>query len=314
LPVLDAGKEITEFTVSFQLRFDKGNSAVAPGEGFAMNFGALPTNNGRGEEGYAMTNGLTVGWDTADAVDGPYVRLKVGDTNVRTVLASALNPLGTSINGVPNFFFDGAFHPVVIKWSIFDGVEVSYAGQVLMTGIPTPGFSPVVGHRFGFTARTSATLSEGVFVDDVRISTVPSAPLETGGPIISEFMADNEDTREDEDCDSGAWVEIYNGQSGAASLAGWSLTDDPAVPRKWALPSITLPAYAYTVVWADGKNRSVAPNYHANFALQKAGGHLALIKPDGTTEASRYAYGRQAADCFLVLRRSRSRFPLRRAP
>jgi hypothetical protein len=159
LPVLDAGKEITEFTVSFQLRFDKGNPAVAPGEGFAMNFGALPTNNGRGEEGYAMTNGLTVGWDTADAVDGPYVRLKVGDTNVRTVLASALNPLGTSFNGVPNFFFDGAFHPVVIKWSVFDGVDVSYAGQVLMTGIPTPGFSPAVGHRFGFTARTSATSS-----------------------------------------------------------------------------------------------------------------------------------------------------------
>ena len=303
LPVLDAGKEITEFTVSFQLRFDKALPAVAPGEGFAMSFGALPSNNGRGEEGYAMTNGLTVGWDTADAVDGPYVRLKAGDVNVRTVLASALNPSGTLFNGVPNFFFDGAFHPVVIKWSIFDGVEVSYAGQVLMTGIPTPGFSPAVGHRFGFTARTSAALSEGVFVDDVRISTVPSAPLETGGPVITEFMADNEDTREDEDCDSGAWVEIYNGQSVAASLAGWSLTDDPAVPRKWALPSVNLPPYAYTVVWADGKNRSVAPNYHANFALQKAGGHLALIKPDGVTEASRYAYGWQAADVsFGVLR------------
>ena len=61
---------------------------------------------------------------------------------------------------------------------------------------------------------------------------MPSAPLETGGPYITEFMADNEDTREDEDCESGAWIEIYNGQNAATNLAGWSLTNDPAVPKK----------------------------------------------------------------------------------
>ncbi len=303
LPVLDSGKEITEFTVSFQLRLEKADPAAAPGEGFAMSFGALPANNGRGEEGFAMTNGVTVGWDAADAVDGPYIRAKANDVNVRTVLASALNPPGTVINGVPNFFFDGGFHPVVIKWNVFDGLEVSYAGQVVMTGIPTPGFSPAVGHRFGFTARTSAALSEGVFLDDLSVTTVPSAPLETGGPYITEFMADNRDTREDEDCESGAWLEIYNGQSTAVSLAGWSLTDDPAVPRRWALPSITLQPYAYTVIWADGKDRRTGPQYHTNFALNPAGGYLSLVKPDGVTVASSYTYARQVVDVsFGVLR------------
>jgi len=303
LPVLDSGKEITEFTVSFQLRFEKADPAASPGEGFAMNFGALPANNGRGEEGFAMTNGLTVGWDLADAVDGPYIRAKANEVNVRTVLAGGLNPPGTVINGVPNFFFDGAFHPVVIKWNLFDGLDVSYAGQVIMSGIPTPGFSPAVGHRFGFTARTSAALSAGVLIDDLTVITVPSAPLETGGPYITEFMADNRDTREDEDCEPGAWLEIYNGQSTPASLAGWTLTDDPAVPGKWALPSITLPAYAYTVIWADGKDRRTAPHYHTNFVLRTRGGYLALVKPDGVTVASSYSYGRQVADVsFGVLR------------
>jgi hypothetical protein len=304
LPVLDTGKEITEFTVSFQLRLVKADPATAPGEGFSMSFGALPGDNGRGEEGFTMANGLSIGWDAADVTDGPYFRLKANGVNVRTVLASALNPAGTSFNGVPNFFYDGAFHPVVIRWNVFDGFELSYGGQVVMTGIPTPGFSPAPTHRFGFSARTSTTLSEGVFIDDLTVATVPSAPLETGGPIISEFMADNQDTREDEDCESGAWLELYNGQNAAVNLAGWSLTDDPAAPAKWTLPSISLAPYAYVVVWADGKNRTTAPNYHASFSLAPAGGYVALVKPDGTTVASRYTYAPQVEDVSYGVLRS----------
>jgi hypothetical protein len=302
LPQLDSGKEITEFTVSFLLRLVKGDPAVAPGEGFAMSFGALPSDNGRGEEGFTMTNGLSIGWDASDSVDGPYFRLKSGSANVRTILASALNPPGTAFNSVPNFFYDGAFHPVVIRWNVFDGFELSYAGQVIMTGIPTPGYSPAVGHRFGFTARTSTTLNQGVFIDDLSVTTVPAAPLETGGPYITEFMADNGETREDEDCEAGAWVEIYNGQNAATNLAGWTLTDEPAVPAKWTLPSISMAAYSYTVLWVDGKNRTTTAPYHANFALNKSGGYLALGKPDGTV-ASSYTYGAQKGDVsFGVLR------------
>ncbi|MFN0129272.1 MAG: CotH kinase family protein [Verrucomicrobiales bacterium] len=304
LPTLDTGKEVTEFTVSFQLRLVKGGTSAAPGEGFAMSFGALPSDNGRGEEGFIMPNGgISIGWDASDSVDGPYIRLKANGVNVRTILATALEPPGTVFNGIPNFYYDGQFRPVVIKWNVFDGFELQYAGQTVMSGIPTPGYSPAVNHRFGFTARTSATLSEGIFIDDLTVSTVPSAPIETGGPFITEFMADNQETREDENCEAGGWLEIYNGQNAAANLADWTLTDDPAVPAKWTLPSIAMQPYTYVVIWVDGKNRTTAPNYHANFSLKKTGGYLALIKPDGVTVASSYTYGPQAEDVsFGVLR------------
>ncbi len=303
LPQLDSGKEISEFTVSFQLRFVKSNPNAAPGEGFAVNFGALPGDNGRGEEGYTMTNGITIGWDASDSTDGPYFRVKANGVNVRTILAGVLDPPGSTFNDLPNFYFDGEFRPVVIKWNVFDGLELSYAGQTIMSGVPTPGYSPAVNHRFGFTARTSATLSEGVFIDDLTVTTVPSAPLETGGPYITEFMADNEDTRNDENCEPNPWLEIYNGQNTQVNLAGWKLTDDPANLSKWTLPSISLQPYAYVVIWADNKDRTTSPNYHTNFTLNTYGGYLALVRPDGVTVANSYTYGPQVRDVsFGVLR------------
>ena len=277
LPVLDTGKEITEFNAAFQLMLVKGDPGAAPGEGVSFSFGAIPSNNGTGEGGFVMANGLSIVWDTADATsDGPFLRVLANGINVRTVLAKNLSWAGTSFNGIPNFFFDGAFHPVVIHWDQFDGLDLSYDGEVLMTDIPTPGFSPAVNNKFAFSARSSATSSQGTVIDELSITTVPFAPIETGGPVITELMADNDGAKVDEECQAGPWIEIYNGQNAAVNLLGWKLTDDAAAPDKWILPSIQMAAYAYTLVWVDGKNRTVGTNHHASFSLKKEGGYLAL--------------------------------------
>ncbi len=296
LPNLDPGAKISAFSVSFQLKLVKTNPAAAPGEGFALGFGALPSNNGNGETGFSMAAGLNIGWDTSDPTEGPRLRVRAANQDIAAAGAALLQPPGTIFDGVPNFYFDGTFRPVTITWSLYEGLTVTYAGQTLLSQIPTPGFNPASSHRFGFTARTTASLQEGVFIDDLSVTTTPYVAPETGGPVISEFMVGNIDTVLDEDRTPGPWLELYNGQSTASNVSGWYLTDDPANLTKWRLPAINLTAHAYVVVWADGKDRASTTNPHTNFTLNPAGGYLALVRPDGVTIASSHTYGPQAAD------------------
>jgi hypothetical protein len=135
-------------------------------------------------------------------------------------------------------------------------------------------------------------------VGDSQLTTAEAAgALETGGPVISEFCADNADTLEDENADTSDWIEIYNGQAAAVNLSGWHLTNDPGNRTQWALPDLTLPGYGYLIVYASAKNRnSPTLPLHTNFTLQREAGYLALVKPGGTVLASEFAYGAQAED------------------
>jgi len=45
-------------------------------------------------------------------------------------------------------------------------------------------------------------------------------------PLISEFMASNSGTLDDEDGQSSDWVELYNAGDTALNLDGWHLTED----------------------------------------------------------------------------------------
>ncbi len=111
--------------------------------------------------------------------------------------------------------------------------------------------------------------------------------------IINEFMADNYksddpanpsyDALVDQDGQASDWIELYNAESTAVNLAGWSLTDDPAEPRQWIFPATNIAAKSYLIVFASGKDYAL----HANFALSAAGGYLALVRPD-LTVASAY--------------------------
>jgi hypothetical protein len=95
--------------------------------------------------------------------------------------------------------------------------------------------------------------------------------------IINEFVADNGSGLIDEDGDYSDWIEIYNRGDSTINLGGWSLTDDPNQPQKWAFPDMSLGSHQYLLVFASGKDRVVpGANLHTNFKLGRSGEFLAL--------------------------------------
>ena len=102
------------------------------------------------------------------------------------------------------------------------------------------------------------------------------------GVILSEFMASNEDTLNDEDGDPSDWIELRNLDSATANLNGWYLTDTIDNPRKWRLPNVSLAPENYLLIFASGKNRTnTAAPLHTNFRLAREGSYLALVNPSG---------------------------------
>src|SRR5215212_8345408 len=103
------------------------------------------------------------------------------------------------------------------------------------------------------------------------------------GVIINEFLANNNNGIVDQDNDHSDWIELRNTDATAVNLAGYSLTDDAALPNKWTFPSVSIPAADSLLVSASGKNRAVAgQQLHTNFLLDGDNGeYLALVKPGG---------------------------------
>ena len=118
--------------------------------------------------------------------------------------------------------------------------------------------------------------------------------------IISEFSADSsreltrngepaEGTFPDEDGEFSDWIEVQNLTSEPQNLGNWALTDDPADLAKWQFPGMEVPPLGYVVVFASGKDRSIAGSeLHTNFRINAGGEYLALVEPDGSTVASSF--------------------------
>ncbi|MBM48861.1 MAG: hypothetical protein CMP27_03375 [Roseibacillus sp.] len=126
-----------------------------------------------------------------------------------------------------------------------------------------------------------------------------------GGPLITEFLADNESGLADEDGDFSDWIEIHNPDPTPVNLNGWFLTDNDSEPTKWALPSVTLDAGGFLIVFASGKDRrNPALELHTNYQLNSGGEYLALFEPDGVTVANEFGpeYPSQDRDRAFGLR------------
>lgn len=288
LPNLDAGAAIQEFTVEFRLVLYRGAAVFA--DGIALNVGANPTTGtGTGELGFTMTNGLRVAFDTHNSggTDGPAIEVFGNNNQVGQVLTS-----------LPS---DQSYRKVSIHWD-YSGLDLSYdvnndgdfadAGEVVFTNLPTPGYAPSVNDTFAFTARTTNG-AEDTWLDDLVIATTQATPILTGGPVISEFMAENKGALEDEDVETPDWIEIYNGQASSTNLAGYKLTDGITT---WTFPAVTLAPYSYLVVFASGKDRTTTPTLlHTNFSLEKGGGLVSLLSPTDVVLSS-FTYPSQYED------------------
>jgi hypothetical protein len=116
-------------------------------------------------------------------------------------------------------------------------------------------------------------------------------------PIISEFMADNDDTLHDQDGDSPDWIELHNPDAEPLDLQGYHLTDDSGDLTKWTFPAVTIPPNGYLIVFASGKNLvNPAAPLHTQFKLAAATGYLALVSPAGTVLSEFVSYPAQQED------------------
>jgi len=103
-------------------------------------------------------------------------------------------------------------------------------------------------------------------------------------PIITEFMASNLATIEDEYGDKPDWIELYNPNKFSLNIEGYYLTDDYRDLTQWKLPSRTIAPKGYLIVYASGKDQTnPEQELHANFKLSSDGEYLALVAKNGTT-------------------------------
>jgi hypothetical protein len=101
---------------------------------------------------------------------------------------------------------------------------------------------------------------------------------------ITEFVAAADYSITDQDGRPSDWIEVTNFGTSVVSLAGYSLTNNPAERRRWIFPAVNLNAGESRVVFATGKNRTdPRDELHLNFTLDREGNYLALVEPDGAT-------------------------------
>lgn len=118
---------------------------------------------------------------------------------------------------------------------------------------------------------------------EFRIEPLEARQMLAANPIITEFMADNQSTLQDNASPRAYsdWIEIQNAGDAAIDLAGWHLTDAADDLGKWTFPSRVLPPGEFLVVFASGNDApDGAGNLHTNFGLAAEGEYLALVRPD----------------------------------
>lgn len=82
-----------------------------------------------------------------------------------------------------------------------------------------------------------------------------AAPL-LGSVVINEFVSSNRTGLADEDGSRSDWIELHNTGLAAVDLGGWSLSDDPANPRRWTFANgLLIAPGGHLLVWASGKDR-----------------------------------------------------------
>jgi hypothetical protein len=116
--------------------------------------------------------------------------------------------------------------------------------------------------------------------------------------LISEFMASNTKTLNDNYGNQSDWIEIFNPGQTVGNLLGWYLTDDTNNLTKWKFPSKTIDPGAYIVVFASGRDETNNPTYlHTSFQLSATGEYLALVDPNTNVVSQFYpTYPPQNAD------------------
>lgn len=160
--------------------------------------------------------------------------------------------------------------------------RVAVAGDAYVFEFPAVAAGPVTLQWAANTGIRDLSSRRNPFAGGSWSYTV-DPDLPPPGVVLSEFMANNRRTLNDEDGDASDWIELRNTSDVPVDLSGWSLSDDPALPAKWRFPVVSIPARGFLVVFASGKNRTLpSGRLHTNFRLGSSGGDLRLFRADGS--------------------------------
>ncbi len=202
---------------------------------------------------------------------------EAGEVTAQTTVIVDPLPVVDTFN-TDRVFID-ADDTVTLSWNVRYGETFFIEpGGLDVTGYTTDGSGSIEVSSANSTvyrltvANAFGTTSSELIVDVVQ----PASHL-----VISEFLADDESIRSDEDGDFSGWIEVFNPTDQPISLEGHFLTDKEDNPNKWAFPAWEIPAGSRLLVFASGKDRA-DPTYfpHTNFRLKNEGEYLALVGPD----------------------------------
>jgi hypothetical protein len=178
-----------------------------------------------------------------------------------------------------------------LSWQVTNATSISIdqgVGTVANSG--QSSVSPGTTTTFVLTASNDAGSIQASVTVGVDEAIIP--------PIITELLADNANSLDDQFGGSPDWIEIYNPNSFSLSLDGYHLTDRADNPTLWTFPAgASVAANGYFVVFASGDNLTdPAEPLHTNFSLRSGGEFLGLFDRDGTTPLSTFNFPDQKQD------------------
>jgi gliding motility-associated-like protein len=105
--------------------------------------------------------------------------------------------------------------------------------------------------------------------------------------IINEYSCSNVNGPVDAFGEREDWVELYNTAAFSVDLTGYFLSDKSTNLDKWEIPSGTIAANGYMMVYCSGRNTVSGSQLHPNFRLtQTEGEWIILTEPGGNVEDS----------------------------
>lgn len=159
-----------------------------------------------------------------------------------------------------------------------DQVMLLHKGHYRLSSTPSPGF-PNTAEGVQSFLQGQVSVQMPVVINEILASNCSALPDENGS-----F------------CDV---VELYNRSGSAVNLSGWRLSDSAENRYRFHLPSVTIPAGGYLLLYCDGENRTTeAGQIHTNFGLAY-GESLYLTDPQGNYHWAAPAYDQ--ANCSVSL-------------
>lgn len=100
--------------------------------------------------------------------------------------------------------------------------------------------------------------------------------------VINEYSCSNMNGPTDAFGEREDWIELYNTSAAAVDLTGYYLSDNDNNLTKWQIPSGSIPANGFKMVYCSGRDLVSGTQYHPNFKLtQTENDWIILTLPNG---------------------------------